>query len=206
MTKVFVEQPLASPGSANYHNIELCFLVRPRNPSAPVSGAMVGLQASGKAAMAHQPTPSRIRCLVSSGRNGFLLVLTILQLIFFGLPALKVFQDSGVSVEERMETGTSLPAPAVTLCPFEVNFSGWRNRSGSRQPHYLTSWDVHCHEAESTQDFVTCVEQKTFTLGETLSNGSSHTPPLKVGACPRSDTMETEKAIFHLLPMQSSLI
>ena len=31
-----------------------------------------------------------------------------------------------------------------------------------------------------------------------------HTPPLKVGACPRSDTMETEKAIFHLLPRQSS--
>ena len=29
-----------------------------------------------------------------------------------------------------------------------------------------------------------------------------YTPPLKVVACPRSETMETEKAIFHLLAWQ----
>ena len=42
--------------------------------------------------------------------------------------------------------------------------------------------------------------QKKLQSGE-----ANYTPPLKVGARPRSDPMETEKVIFHLLPMQSSL-
>ena len=37
-----------------------------------------------------------------------------------------------------------------------------------------------------------------------LDRNHYNTPPLKVGARPRSDTMETKNAIFHLLTRQSS--
>ena len=46
--------------------------------------------------------------------------------------------------------------------------------------------------------------ESDFCEDDPSSLKSSSTPPLKVGACPTSDTMETEKAIFYLLPRQSS--
>ena len=105
--------------------------------------------------------------LYGVGKIAFFISLCIFHSIFFGYPAFQRYLDASVSVEEWIEPSHNhtLPAPAVTLCPFEKYFNGWKN---TINPTYLNNYDVNCPEASSPEDFVRCLEQKTFNFSETV--------------------------------------
>ena len=65
-----------------------------------------------------------------------------------------------------------------------------------------TVWLLSLQKLQDKVDLLENLGQESLTASKSSTSGS--TPPLKVGARPRSDTVETEKAIFHLLPRQSS--
>ena len=109
--------------------------------------------------------------LLAIAKMVFLLGLCVLWGVFFAGPAFERYLTAGVSVEEWQETPASLPPPAVTLCPFERYFSGWKN---AIKQDFTDNYDNYCSEAASSQDFEKCVEEKTFSLFDTISNGSYH--------------------------------
>jgi hypothetical protein len=130
-------------------------------------------------------------------RPTFLLGLTITHITLFGLPAIRRFQEASVTVEEQMEAADSLPAPAITLCPFEVNFHGWKNITPEMANNFETMYQDKCADAESTQEFVDCVEQKTFSLNETIAQGATHgvfSSPIDL-AEPKFWTVDTTTAV-----------
>ena len=114
--------------------------------------------------------------LLYLGQIAFFLVLSLTWLIFFAAPALTRFLEDGVTVEESTEESSSLPPPAVTLCPMEGFLNGWKNVSG---PNWENNWAANCPDAASTDDFVACLEAKTRNLTEALP---SEATPYNLGA------------------------
>ena len=114
--------------------------------------------------------------LLYLGQLAFFLVLSLTWVIFFAAPALTRFLGDGVTVEESTEESSSLPPPAITLCPMEGFLNGWKNLSG---PNWESNWSAHCPDAASTDDFVACLEAKTRNLTEILP---SEVTPYDLGA------------------------
>ena len=110
--------------------------------------------------------------LITVGKVGFFLSLLLTHFVFFGLPALRSFLASEVSVLESTVKSGNISSPAVTLCPYKTGFSGWRN--STLPPALLTTYDIQCKEAAGAEEFVACVGEKTFNFAETMSNGSTH--------------------------------
>ena len=66
---------------------------------------------------------------------------------------------------EQVETEADLPAPTLTLCPAVKYFSGWKNTS---ELNILHIYEEQCPGAASAEDFAACVEEKTFSLTDTV--------------------------------------
>ena len=113
----------------------------------------------------NHPFPCRMAALLVLGKACFLLFLLLTHLVLFGVPALQRFLEAGVTVEESVEQAASLPAPAVTICPSERNFSAWKNTTRSR---IYNTYHTMCGGAASAQDVKDCVEEKTFNFTETF--------------------------------------
>ena len=111
--------------------------------------------------------------LIPLGRFAFFIGLTVAWAVLFLIPGFKRFLAGEVGVVVSTEEAKSLPAPAVTLCPYEYHFQGWKN-SSPVEPIIMDSYILRCKDASTTQDFVTCIENKTFNLNETLPYGASH--------------------------------
>jgi hypothetical protein len=129
--------------------------------------------------------------LLGVGKVAFFLTLCIFHSIFFGFPAFERYLDASISVEEWIEPSATaaLPAPAVTLCPFEKYFSGWKNTS---EINLLDNYEAFCPGANRPEDFVTCVEQKTFKASlktsAALASGSLTPLSVSLGAATPSTT------------------
>ena len=106
--------------------------------------------------------------LVVIARPIFLLSLTLLQLYFFGMPALQKYLESGVAEEKVVEKTRSLRPPAVTLCPFKYNYRGWRIATETDRAGTDPIYQTYCKAANTTQEFEECVENETFSLDEAV--------------------------------------
>ena len=72
----------------------------------------------------------------------------------------------GVTMEESIERSPEgLKPPAVTLIAFQHSFYGWKNSS----LHYTDNYKIQCEEAHSSEDFVSCVKNRTFSLEDAVS-------------------------------------
>ena len=107
--------------------------------------------------------------LPSCARLVFFIFLTLCWISLFLVPAVRRFQEAKTTFEEWTEDVPSLPPPAITLCPFEKFFQGWKNFT---VPYFKNTYNERCRGANSSEDFVKCYEQKTFNLTETIPNGA----------------------------------
>ena len=91
----------------------------------------------------------------------FFLSLFSICFFGFGLPCIKRFFDSEISVKEFVEEKASLKPPAITVCP-----QMWKPDSPPVMPigHYKNN----CGEANDAKGFEDCVEHKTFGIDEVI--------------------------------------
>ena len=108
------------------------------------------------------------RRVVNLGRPIFLLSLTLLQLFFFGLPALEKFSKSGVGEEKMVEKGRSLRPPAVTLCPYRYNYNGWKKATEANGGITESMYQTWCEAANTTEEFEACIANETFSLDDAV--------------------------------------
>ena len=101
------------------------------------------------------------------GRFVFLAGLVISHFFFFAIPAYKEYTAKSVAVEVFEEDAKYLPPPTITLCPYKYWFSGWKNATVAT-PNFLGSYGEHCEDAETKEDILQCIENKTFNLTDTL--------------------------------------
>ena len=109
------------------------------------------------------------------GQGCFLLGLLVTHFILFGLPSIETYLEGAVTVEESEEKAEALLAPAVTLCPYENNFIGWKNFS-----QFLPVYQPLCGHT-SAGGILRCIEERTFNWTETLPGGGAN-PMLQYGA------------------------
>ena len=110
------------------------------------------------------------------GRLTFFLALTAIWSGLFLIPGFTRYLKREIGVVESSEEAESLAAAAVTLCPFESKFQGWRNSPRGENvtvDFLLNNYRKRCEGANTTQDFITCVQTKTFSLNETIPEGYS---------------------------------
>ena len=75
--------------------------------------------------------------------------------------------QGGVTTEERIERSPlGIKPPAVTLIPWKHSFYGWKNSSLL----YADNYKIMCQGANSSEDMVSCVKNKTFSLEETVTS------------------------------------
>ena len=98
----------------------------------------------------------------------FLLSLTLIQLLFFGLPALQKFSESGVAEEKLVEKGRSLRPPAVTICPYRHNYNGWKKATEANGGRTESMYQTYCATANTTRAFEECVVNETFGLDDAV--------------------------------------
>ena len=113
--------------------------------------------------------------LYSVAKVGFFLLLTGFQLAFFGIPAIQSYLDGQVTVVETTDRASPILAPAITLCPVANYTRGWKNTT---QSNWFGNYEEMCPDAEAHQEFVSCVEENTFGLGELIP----YVPPYGLGA------------------------
>ena len=99
--------------------------------------------------------------------------------ILFLYPSLDRFLEAGVAVEEMPEDAILLPPPAVTFCGFEQMFQGWKNVS---VPCFERTYEKRCGTANKSEDFVNCVEEKTFNLTDLIPFGAQQGVGMKLKA------------------------
>ena len=84
------------------------------------------------------------------------------QLMFF----CKIILIGGVTTEEHIERSPEgLVPPAITFIAYKHSFYGWKNASLS----YRDNFKNICEAANSSVDFVSCVEDRTYSLEEAVS-------------------------------------
>ena len=94
-------------------------------------------------------------------KSVLLLTLVILFFIFFGYPALKIYQDKKVLVVSHKEDTNGIEAPAITICPTNPEI-GWREVN-----FMLDDTDIIQPQCSDLEDEMsTCVELKTFNLSD----------------------------------------
>ena len=75
--------------------------------------------------------------------------------------------QGGVTTEERIERSPlGIKPPAVTLIPWKHSFYGWKNSSLL----YADNYKIMCQGANSSDDMVSCVKNRTFSLEETVTS------------------------------------
>ena len=75
--------------------------------------------------------------------------------------------QGGVTTEERIERSPlGIKPPAVTLIPWKHSFYGWKNSSLL----YADNYKIMCQGANSSEDMVSCVKNRTFSLEETVTS------------------------------------
>ena len=72
----------------------------------------------------------------------------------------------GVTTEEHTERSPEgLKPPAVTIIAYEHSFYGWKNSTLKYQDNYK----IICKGADSSDNFVSCVKNHTFSREEVVS-------------------------------------
>ena len=95
-------------------------------------------------------------------------VLLVLALSFFGLPALKRYQDKKIVVITSVDGQGGLPAPAVTICPSNPTTSDGFPEKGAN----FSSEDPRVGEVcigMEGKDIALCVESKGYPLSPAVS-------------------------------------
>ena len=118
----------------------------------------------------------KLSCLLTTVKSLLFSGLCATHLLFFGLPTLERFLAAEVAMLEQVETQADLPAPSLTLCPAVKYFSGWKNTSELK---ILDILEEQCPGAASAEDFVACVEEKTFSLTDSVLSAHQGVPPVK---------------------------
>ena len=120
--------------------------------------------------------------MVSSFRNVFLAILKMiiqlwllgLFLHFFGIPALKRFQEKKVIVVKSARESGRIPVPAVTIA-VKGKENGWRKEGIFQQIA-----KQHCKNANSVEELIICIERLTYDLSD-ISLGVAFGPGHGVG-------------------------
>ena len=115
-------------------------------------------------------------------------------LTVFGIPNInKYLDDESVVVESKEYSFEPMPAPAITVCPFNPNFmkiSGWKteeNETFSGKWFERTFSNI-CRDA-SDSEVVKCLFKKSYTLQESIIY-------LKLGSKPENTTGHFKSEIF----------
>ena len=106
---------------------------------------------------------------------GLFLLLAIFHTLFFGIPSVQQFLEEQVTVVETSEPAGPMQAPAITLCPVANHTRGWKNTS---KTNWFENYEEMCSGAQAPHEFVSCIEEKTFSLGDLIP----YVPPYGLGA------------------------
>ena len=109
--------------------------------------------------------------LLSVVKVTFVGLLFLLFITFFGYPSLKRYLEGGVLLKVSTTSNPSggVLLPAITLCPFTPNGPyecGWKNNTGV----YTNVLRAECDKLDDNNDILDCVNNKTYTLEETVKN------------------------------------
>ena len=95
----------------------------------------------------------------SRSKDVLLIVINVIRYI--------ITMIGGVTTEENIERSPEgLVPPAVTIIAYEHNFYGWKNSTLD----YTDNYKKFCEEADSSDAFVSCVKNHTFSLEDAVSS------------------------------------
>ena len=111
--------------------------------------------------------------LTQTVRYLFILLLFVIFVKYFGYKSMMRYLEKNVIEEITVDTSPmKLPPPALTLCGIQNNTS-WKNDSTER---IVGNFETHCNNSVTATDLKNCVENKTFSLKDTVIDASLGMP------------------------------
>ena len=102
----------------------------------------------------------------------FPILLSVLFLHFFGIPAVKKFlRKSTFFNKEKRENDFHFPA--VTVCRHNDVESGWKK---SKRQSYYDVLEDECYKPKTLDDLLKCINEKTYALEEIVNLNHSVAP------------------------------
>jgi hypothetical protein len=103
-----------------------------------------------------------------------LLIIAVLFTIFvniFAWPSINNYLDSGIFIDKHSVRRESNDTPAITFCAM-VNETkiGWKNKT-----NFVITWvDSYCNNSKTVKDAVTCLDNLTYNLTETIRDHKNY--------------------------------
>ena len=103
----------------------------------------------------------------------FIFCLLTVFIIYFARPSFKKYLEAGIITEQKITKREQDDWPSLTICKFNNKSAmGWKDRThfGDREGE---SWIDHfCGELKTIDDALACFQKGTFSLVETVINGT----------------------------------
>ena len=106
----------------------------------------------------------------------FIAMLVSVFIIKFALPSFKMYKDAGVVVEKYSTRRKHTDSPTITFCAVNANYMGWKDDSIGMVDLY-DPWKKVCNNATTVESAMSCINNKTFNLTETIN---SHPDPTEM--------------------------
>ena len=99
----------------------------------------------------------------------FIAMLVSVFIIKFALPSFNKYRDAGVIVEKHSIRREHVDTPTITFCATNENYVGWKNDSIVLEDLF-DPWRKVCNNASTVEAAMTCIDNKTFNLTETINS------------------------------------
>ena len=100
-------------------------------------------------------------------KNSFISLLLLIFLYFLAWPSIERYLARGIFIEEGRPQQNELNPPAITFCA-KGDTGHWKNNT-SVMTYDMVS--TQCKELDNVKDILDCVDEKTFSLNDTIKGG-----------------------------------